>query len=421
MSRIDLSEWIIHFVHDRNPENDPLCFAINPDTVEFFDFPDYFAKDGKPATVKFYDDEDYPIEDDAGAFSVLEKILHDGYLKSGWSFRNYKPTIYGPSSAVCFTEMPLYALIDYAHNRSSNSSYVENYGIAFRKNELFKAGARPVIYGLSTKHIEADENDPFFKSGGGALRLLSTTGTGLSPIEQYRYVYTNLSQNIDWTHEREWRWPLRDEKLGVAGLPFLLCEDYADFFSEIIIIVSTDTEKTYVLKKLKYMYDSGGTNRGYRYNTELIKKVKVLSIESLSRLPLDPSKIRIEDIPFTYIHQMKEFIVKPEIMELVKKTWDEACDIARKASQDYFTNSLNNEDIGKSGFANVSTYEISEITQAFLNLGIAHTYSDSRYILDLKRQLHVQNIDTHEVGAIEAAKYLTQKLGQNFHMTSNLD
>ena len=118
---------------------------------------------------------------------ILKKILHDGYIKSGWSLRNFVPTIYGPKSAVCFTEMPLYALVDYAKTRRI-SGYVGNYGIAFRRNELFAAGARNVIYGLSTAHLEAEVDEKGIFQG----RLLSVKETGIGTQEQYRYVATNL-------------------------------------------------------------------------------------------------------------------------------------------------------------------------------------------------------------------------------------
>lgn len=321
MARFDLTEWIIHFVHDRIPENDPKCFCVDPETGDSLGFADYFDSKGEPHSIlNCYADEDFPIEEDAPAFVVLKKILHDGYLKSGWSFRKGNPTIYGPSSAVCFTEMPLYALITYAKDRGSYSSYVGQYGVAFKKNELYKAGARPVIYGLSTKHIETSENDPYFERGS-ALRLLSTTETDIGPQEQYRYVAMNLSgkKRIDWSHEREWRWRLIDDQYGVPGLPFLLSDDYADFFSEIVIIVSNETEKNEILHRLKNMYDSEGTQTGFAYNTDLIKTIKVLSIEALSGLSTDLSKIRLEDIPMTNFSQMVEIVVRPETLERVKK------------------------------------------------------------------------------------------------------
>jgi hypothetical protein len=420
MARIDLTDWIIHFVHNRVPENDPRCFC---NTGDDFEFPDYFDSDGKPRSIlNTYADDDFPIEDDALAFTVLKKILHDGYIKSGWSFRNGNPTIYGPTSAVCFTEMPLYALIDYAKKRGSYSDYVGEYGIALKRESLYTAGARPAIYGLSTKHIEANETDPFW-SKGSAYRLLSTTETGIGPMEQYRYVYMNLGgdKRTDWSHEREWRWPLVDDQYGVPGLPFILSEDYADFFSEVVVIVSTEAEKTEILRRLKNMYDSEETQTGFAYNTDLVKNTKVLSIEALSKISIDISKIRLEDIPMSNFSQMEEVVVKPEILKLVKKAWEEANDIAYTASQDYLSTNMEGEDGGPAGFSNVCTSEISEITQAFVDLKIASSYSDDRYVLWGLKQCDVQSIDVHEAGAKAASEFLTRKLGQNFYPYSRLD
>ncbi|GFE72128.1 hypothetical protein [Chroococcus sp. FPU101] len=223
-NRIDLSEWVIHFVHDRDLSHYPK--------TKDFPLPFIFDKTGKPIIHDLdkiaYDDQvayesslDHPygLASDASAYSVLKKILFDGYIKSGWSFRNGKPTIYGSKSTVCFTEMPLYALVEYASKRS-NSSSVEAYGIALRKQELFKADGRPIIYGLSGLHQEATRDDSCF--GKGFRCLSSSCGIGLH--EQYRYVAMNLNKNkwIDWTYEREWRWAVTDEECKVPGLP-LFC------------------------------------------------------------------------------------------------------------------------------------------------------------------------------------------------------
>lgn len=48
MSRIDLSKWIIHFIHRRNPDNDPMEFAYDPETMESYNFPDGFTYKGEP-------------------------------------------------------------------------------------------------------------------------------------------------------------------------------------------------------------------------------------------------------------------------------------------------------------------------------------------------------------------------------------
>lgn len=200
-TRIDLTSWIIHFVHERTPEtsfevqlNEMVeeaelkgC-AINRSELQF---PDYYTAPNNPVSI--FDqsfNDDWELDNNATAFEVIQRIIHDGFIRSGWSFRNTMPTVYGPYSAICFTEMPLYALIDYANKRQSGSQFVGKYGIAFKKNELFMAGARNVIYGLSGQHKESEEGDAYW--GYGLRTLASSCGLGIN--EQFRYVYTKLSQ-----------------------------------------------------------------------------------------------------------------------------------------------------------------------------------------------------------------------------------
>lgn len=123
-NRSDLSDWVIHFVHDRIEKDD--LYAMAELTKEEYgtrmQIPCYFDKDGNPHDLTDeYADNEFPIDDDATAFAILKKILHDGFFRSGWSLRNDNPTIYGPYSAVCFTEMPLHALIQYAKDRGAMS------------------------------------------------------------------------------------------------------------------------------------------------------------------------------------------------------------------------------------------------------------------------------------------------------------
>ena len=141
-ARLDLSDWVIHFVHDRNPENDPTEYcdeegnSAPPYPYTFDDNPKSEENLWMPYENWVYYDSEYPIESDASAFQVLQKILDDAHIRSGWSIRKDRPTIFGFWSAVCFTEMPLYALLHYAKNRKDLES-VNTYGICFKnKNYL---------------------------------------------------------------------------------------------------------------------------------------------------------------------------------------------------------------------------------------------------------------------------------------------
>lgn len=98
-NRLDLSEWVIHFVHRRKSEDnlEDLKEVVELEGIQGdFRLPDYYDEKGKEHTIfSEYEENIYPIAPDAYAFDVLLKILHDGFIHSGWSLRNMTPGIYG--------------------------------------------------------------------------------------------------------------------------------------------------------------------------------------------------------------------------------------------------------------------------------------------------------------------------------------
>ena len=415
--RTDISNWVIHFIHRRNPETDPSEFHVNQDTFEPLDHPDGFTYDGEPLFLaQRHEEEEWGLEPDASAFGVLRKILHDGYLKAGWSYRRtragIRPTIYGPKAAVCFTEMPLHGLIEYAKSRASEYT-VESYGIAFLREELFQAGARQVIYGLSSPHREADKQDQFWSIG---LRTLhSELGIGLR--EQYRYVATNPARNIDWTHEREWRWADVEERFQEPGMHFFLENDYHRF-SKLIIIVQRDNEVEHIVDHLRSLYDTGSDNYGREYNKAVIKNTSVLSIESLSTLAVSLDNVRLDDLPVRSIPKIRRVVIQEEVLRRVDEAITEAKQRAHAASEAFYAQ---HGDCGPSGFSNVVTFDgHSEITQALLKLEHARAIG-GEYIMYGITGFPVQSIDVNEAGAKAAAKYLTETLGQPFYERTRWD
>lgn len=416
MSRIDLTEWIIHFVHKRNPENEPIEFSFDPETFDEVDHPIGFSYDGEPIFHDMkWEDAEYGLESDASAFSVLKKILHDGYIKAGWSYRKMRPTIYGPKAAVCFTEMPLYSLIEYAQKRN-NINYTEQYGIAFLRNELFIAGARPVIYGVSTLHKEAIKGDPYY--GIGLRTLASEVGIGLK--EQYRYVYTKLgaSKSTDWTHEREWRWADLDESLWFPGMPVFADNDHFSF-SKIIVIVKTTEEVEDIINQLRNLYHSKSTNSGRAYNLGVIENTYVLALDDLSKITKEANLVKLEDLPLHSMPKIEKIIVKEQTIEKVKQALAAASEIHYNNSKEYFEK---NGDTGPCGYASVITWDSSsEITQALIDLERVDSYADGYYHINKFKSFISQSIDVNEAGAIAAAKYLTKELAQHFSYQSRWD
>lgn len=414
-NRLDLSEWIIHFVHDRKGHDDMYVQAKNSgwNSMGTLGGISYFTESGEYVDLTDANaDSEYEISDNEPAFGVLRKIVHDGYIRSGWSLRKNEPTIYGPYSAVCFTEMPLHALIHYAKTRGAWSGYVGCYGIALKRSELFKAGARPVIYGLSSEHKEATAGDAYY--GQGLRTLAESCGIGLN--EQYRYVATNLDDTryIDWMHEREWRWAIQQEENGIAGMSFLLEEGRGPVFSEVVILVENNKEQDIILKQLKNMYDSKCRNCGIGYNVDLIPAVKVLSLEALANANLNLGYVRIDDVPYlqtkvttdiSYTDEQRKIVM--EAITRAGEVYDKTIDAFRCAHPDYVT------PLCRWGAAYIYTEGITAVTQVLLNEGIANTYADGKYIMHIGRRI-LDDIDLETIGAKAAAEFLTQQLGQKF-------
>lgn len=195
------------------------------------------------------------------AIYMLRCSIRQQRLWATWSFRNGRRTIYGPCPAICFTEMPLAAFLEASEIRESRREAMSQYALVFPKKALFKAGANPVIYGLDDRNANSIE-----KSRGGA-RLFDSEILPLD--EQYRYVTYNPLGNhpVDWSHEREWRWPYKEsiaeyeaeiEKYGVVScfsdVPAL---EYTEGISGLGVIVKTQQESLLIQHDILRLVDSG--------------------------------------------------------------------------------------------------------------------------------------------------------------------
>ena len=132
-------------------------------------------------------------------------------------------------------------------------------------------------------------------------------------------------------------------------------------------------------------------------------------------------EVKIEDLPMKQLRIMPEFNVSDELLSKVKVTIAKASEISVSAVKEYLkTHPEFDEQKGWYGFANVCTYEISEVTQALLQIKAANAYSDGDYLISVN-QYRTSNLDLLEVGANAAAKFLTKELGQPFYVKSRLD
>ena len=223
------------------------------------------------------------------SFEVLKSIVSDGVLKSGWAERNFKRTVFGTKPAVCFSESPLYAHLDYVIKRNYKDK-VDFYGIAFLKADMFnKFKARPIIYGMSTyKEEKIHPSAEYYFIDG------------LPDEEQYRYMLSAINEKNDWTHEREWRWCDLEDKSKLFGLPVWKNSNYDEMFDsddyflfdQIIIVVRSMGEAEMLLAVFATKVDKTVHNLRNVKNTWIY----VLPDDSIKLCATSSDYLRIDDI-----------------------------------------------------------------------------------------------------------------------------
>jgi hypothetical protein len=230
--RYDLSDRLIHFFR-----------RVKLDQIDAPPMPESFGR------ASIHEDEVLtPIY-------MLRHALRMGRLYATWSVRGGRRTIYGPRPAVCFTEMPLTAFVEAGRQRAAAGQAMSAYGIVFPKAATFTVGARPVIYGLSG-YFAADQEEP------GAQRDLPAQA--LPAAEQFRYVAYNPAQgNLDWSHEREWRWPLNTPPWESDGSPPAEADELPGLdlddtrLSGLGVVVATNAEADAVVYDIVTKVDRG--------------------------------------------------------------------------------------------------------------------------------------------------------------------
>lgn len=416
-TRDDLSDWVVHFVHGMKPE---LAWINEEGDTE--PMPVAFDAHGNGIILE-YQKYRHPLLDfELSAFEVLLRIIDDGYLQTSWSLRekangDVEPTIYGRRSALCFTEMPLHALIDYQSKREG-SGYVEKYAIVVKKREFFAAGGRKVISGLSAQHRELHRHldDSYF------CRNLSPE-CGLGEHEQYRYVAMNIGSGkyVDWSHEREWRWT-KDYHANsfTPGLELWLEQRECDprrenSFSEIIIMTETDHQVPIVANKLLSLYDSGRNEFGILFDKQRLRSTKVTSFSRVAREGVR----HIEELRFPLESRIREVFYSHEHIARAKEVYEISRLAAHEAvRQITFREPEDNFDFcGRAELVLRDSH--SEFVQALVSEKIAKASAGDGYIIEVNdRSLVGQSMYLSMMGCEAAGEVFLDELGLDYIVKS---
>lgn len=406
LRRHDQTAWLIHFVRDRDPEQD-------------------FPREDGPG---HYAGGELKLN--AKAFEVLKTIIRLGGLKPGYSFRKGRTTIYGGQPAVCATEMPLYAFSTYARERAKAGN-VSAYGIAFLKSEFYAAGGRPAIYGLSTENVTYSYDTP-------TRRIMDDTV--LPQREQFRYVAHNPGQPvrpIDWSHEREWRWICQNPELdeiwmkdydGMLGptpaLPIFKGRLEGRHFTRTCIIVWSNEEAEEIRKLITGIYLAGGNNYDTPFDEKLIVRSRIIVLEDIVSAVEGGRQIDAQTIEGLEEAQLLQSITITTAPENADKIVAEAFETAQKAAKiadAAYTEKFGNYFSGF-GFAHLATTDTTTpIVQYLLSVDKASGPFDGVIYINVPGTTGSRDLDRAEAVNSTVAEVLSEKLGINVYIVTRED
>jgi hypothetical protein len=404
--RYDYTKWLIHFVRDRKTEQ---CYPDGESSI--------------------YDVENLNIGIKAN--HALNTIIRLGGILPGYSVREGRTTIYGGNPVICFTEMPIYSFAKYAKKRNKTDR-ISPYGIALLKTELYSAGGRPVIYGLTSRNPEYELNTTF-------KRIFKDNILPLK--EQYRYVAYNPSGDkwIDWTHEREWRWvpsedkhkiwcaggELQQELMPVPGLPLFNGSEHGGYFSQVGIIVNNDEEAKNIQKILTGFYLAECNDYSSHFSKEVISNSFIILLENIIDAVESGKAIEAQTIEGLKKEHLYKPILINENTAIYKKQIIEAVEKSKiaglKESNNYL--SKHKEDKDSCGYANVVSYDVTNpIIQQMLIMEIASGPYDGEVLIHVNGNWpFMQSINYNEKIAETVCKTLNSLLGDIFYTNSKLD
>jgi hypothetical protein len=408
--RSDVSEWLIHFVRDRDPDTDFPC-------EDEEDLEDNYASRSELAV-------------DALAAAVLRHILRAGGLRPGYSFRasgrgidpTVRTTIYGGKPVVCFTEAPLQGFGQYVADRAK-STRCAPYGICLLKREVFAVGGRPVIYGL------AGNGWPHVVQKSIRERIIDLDVLPLA--EQFRYVaYDPNRDGPDWTHEREWRWTPTDPDLHrfwgegpcgqdyYPGLPLFTGRECGGFFSQVGFITRTREEAADLAAELLRYRDAGINDDSAPYSKEVLARSFVVPLDDA----LASGESRIEDLASAHRLVATREEPTPALLERVRAAVAKAREASTAAGTDFWAKSPRMKD-GYVGSADVVTTDsTSAVTAALLACSLAEPRHGEYYVVDALGEHHrEQALCYNEAVAQAACDCLAAELGDIFFVRSRLD
>ena len=374
-ARYDLSDRLIHFFRAVDPSH-----ADTPLLPEHWSF----------ASIETWDDPLSP-------FFLMRNAVRQGRLWATWSFRGDRRTIYGPDPAVCYTDMPIAAFVEAGLARAARGEAMSPYGLIFPKRAMFAEGARPVIYALS--------DDVSVSSRSDGARLIAAHQLPLA--EQFRYVTYDPAapRPIDWTHEREWRWPLRDapspnpEREGlppdIEDLHGLELDKPA--LAGMGAIVKTSRQAEQLVYDILTKIDRGDIEETqYDFVLALADVSNIADLRDRAALEAAIDAGRIDLSSFFQVRKSRALTAKAEVVQIVREVEADA----------------KPPEYGEFGGCWLwITDTTHEVTRALLRAGEITVTRVGKYLLDLHEFSDERSVWQRQQMTLEVARRLRQRFG----------
>ncbi|WP_449274517.1 hypothetical protein [Lacihabitans lacunae] len=422
MSREDLTNWLIHFTKAIDAKDIVDVFYKGEFKEEDFK-EENFAEDdisGDQLELDFTNQLPGGISR-FSAYEALKNIIEECGIRYNFSFRDKITTLYGGEPVVCFTEMPIHSLIEYAKTRNEKSN--STYGIAIRKKDAYRYGARPVLYGLS------ESNTFEYLEKSNTRRILKENVLPLA--EQFRLVPLMLDKNIDWTHEREWRIKRRNDihhHTYIKNDVYLEEIEHLNIFEDgghceqIIVIVNSEQEANEMFDIILTLKDGSGNEFDTSFNP---KSIAILVLQNLEK----EEKVirRIEDISNKSYFKVELEGLSQEELDWLKRLISRCQNqISKDATEEYLQkhklDPRYNDFKDSAGFSSIVTYEVrNKYLRGLINLGIAFPIGYGYSIRAVGTHFRSQSISFHEYVTKKVCDELNREIGNIFYVHSNLD
>ncbi|TWI13524.1 hypothetical protein IP93_00686 [Lysobacter ruishenii] len=326
--------------------------------------------------------------------------------------------------------MPLYSFALYARQQS-NQKNVSAYGIAFLKAEFYAAGGRPAIYGLASEDVTYVHNDAYHRIFHEHI---------LPRSEQYRYVAYSPSGDhwIDWSHEREWRWRVRDKDeefvwsmdgqgcySPIPGLPLLKGRSEGAHFSKLCIIVWSKEEATEIQSLLTGYYLAGYNNYSTPFDRAVIANSRIIVLQEVIEAVEKNGNLDAQTIEGLEDADLVTPIVisspPPDAGQVIATAFAAATHAGRSAAKAYIE--MYPKDEGYCGYAHVATSDVTHpLVQYMLNSDLASGPYDGRAHISVPKDWPSrQSLDYNEHVYRAVAHVLSHQLQLRCWMHSRPD